>query len=121
MEMDLTSSRYQLHRVLLPPPGDISTRQSLAFFVQPDDDAVIRCCDGSDKYPPVSSGVYLQQRLQLTYKSTQKQPGNSDDQSRESSGGTQREVTFVLHCRCSRRVVSPGSCRRLPDFEPPSL
>lgn len=66
---NLTASPHQLHRVLLPPAGDCSTRQSLAFFVQPDDDAVIRCCDGSDKYPPVSSGLYLQQRLQPTYKS----------------------------------------------------
>lgn len=84
---DLTSSPHQLHRVLLPPAGDCSTRQSLAFFVQPDDDAVIRCCDGSDKYPPVSSGLYLQQRLQAADQSIRQQAGASDDQSRESSGG----------------------------------
>lgn len=84
---DLTFSPHQLHRVLLPPAGDCSTRQSLAFFVQPDDDAVIRCCDGSDKYPPVSSGLYLQKRLQAADKSIQQQAGASDDQSRESSGG----------------------------------
>lgn len=62
-----------LHRVLLPPAGDCSTRQSLAFFVQPDNDAVIRCCDGSDKYPPVSSGLYLQQRLQAADQSIRQQ------------------------------------------------
>lgn len=84
---DLTSAPHQPHRVLLPPAGDCSTRQSLAFFVQPDDDVVICCCDGSDKYPPVSAGVYLQQRLQPTYQSIWQRAGASDDQSKESSGG----------------------------------
>ncbi|XP_077050621.1 uncharacterized protein LOC143700826 [Siphateles boraxobius] len=51
------------HRVLLPPAGDSSTRQSLAFFVQPDDEAIISCCDGSDKYPPVNSFDYLLSRF----------------------------------------------------------
>ncbi|CAB1331677.1 unnamed protein product [Coregonus sp. 'balchen'] len=45
-----------VHRVLLPPAGDWSTRQSLAFFVQPDDEVLITCCDGSNKYPPVKAG-----------------------------------------------------------------
>lgn len=88
MGMDLTSFPCQIHRVLLPSPGDCSTRQSLAFFVQPDDDAVICCCDGSDKYPPVSSGLYLKQRFQETYKSIQTQPGISEVLSGESSRGT---------------------------------
>ncbi|KAI1903929.1 hypothetical protein AGOR_G00000470 [Albula goreensis] len=56
-----------IHRVLLPPPGDLSTRQSLAFFVQPDDEAVITCCDGSDKYPPVKSVDYLMDRFRDSY------------------------------------------------------
>ncbi|KAJ8396682.1 hypothetical protein AAFF_G00015200 [Aldrovandia affinis] len=56
-----------IHRVLLPPPGDMSIRQSLAFFLQPDDDAVITCCDGSDKYPPVKSGDYLLERFKASY------------------------------------------------------
>ncbi|XP_060932886.1 uncharacterized protein si:dkey-10o6.2 [Limanda limanda] len=56
-----------LHRVLLPPAGDSSTRQSLAFFVQPDDEAVISCCDGSNKYPPVQSGEYLSERFNNSY------------------------------------------------------
>lgn len=57
----------QVHRVMLPPAGDSSTRQSLAFFVQPDDDAVITCCDGSNKYPPVTGGGYLQERFKASY------------------------------------------------------
>jgi len=57
----------QRHRVLLPPVGEFSTRQSLAFFVHPDDDALITCCDGSNKYPPVTSGAYLMERFSETY------------------------------------------------------
>ncbi|GAA6092069.1 UPF0676 protein C1494.01-like [Tachysurus ichikawai] len=56
-----------MHRVLLPPVNDSSTRQSLAFFVQPDNHAIIKCCDGSDKYPPVNSLDYLLSRFNLTY------------------------------------------------------
>ncbi|XP_051512350.1 uncharacterized protein LOC127416827 [Myxocyprinus asiaticus] len=56
-----------VHRVLLPPVGDSNTRQSLAFFVQPDDEAVISCCDGSDKYSPVKSIDYLLSRFKDSY------------------------------------------------------
>ncbi|KAG7473753.1 hypothetical protein MATL_G00099180 [Megalops atlanticus] len=56
-----------IHRVLLPPAGDMSTRQSVAFFVQPDDDAIITCCDGSDKYPPIKSVDYLLERFNESY------------------------------------------------------
>ncbi|XP_014881862.1 UPF0676 protein C1494.01 isoform X2 [Poecilia latipinna] len=55
------------HRVLLPPVGNSSTRQSLAYFVQPDDEALITCCDGSNKYPPVTGAGYLEQRFSETY------------------------------------------------------
>ncbi|XP_075996786.1 uncharacterized protein LOC142990799 [Genypterus blacodes] len=56
-----------VHRVLLPPAGDTSTRQALAFFAQPDDDALISCCDGSNKYPPVTSGAFLEMRAADQY------------------------------------------------------
>ncbi|XP_061678342.1 uncharacterized protein LOC133502035 isoform X2 [Syngnathoides biaculeatus] len=56
-----------LHRVLLPPAGDPGTRQSLAFFVQPDDEAVVTCIDGSQKYPPVRSDAYLNERFNDSY------------------------------------------------------
>uniref|UniRef100_A0A1A8JFC1 Fe2OG dioxygenase domain-containing protein n=1 Tax=Nothobranchius kuhntae TaxID=321403 RepID=A0A1A8JFC1_NOTKU len=55
------------HRVLLPPEGDACTRQSLAFFVHPDDEALISCCDGSSKYPPITAGDYVTQRFNKTY------------------------------------------------------
>ncbi|KAM3869668.1 uncharacterized protein ACN63O_005870 [Diretmus argenteus] len=64
-----TSDRFisVLHKVSLPPAGDSNTRQSLAFFVQPDNEALITCCDGSDKYPPVNSLAYLNQRFNDSY------------------------------------------------------
>ncbi|XP_070687439.1 uncharacterized protein [Pempheris klunzingeri] len=64
-----TSDRFVsvLHRVLLPPAGDSQTRQSVAFFLQPDDEALITCCDGSTKYPPVTAGAYLIKRLNDSY------------------------------------------------------
>ncbi|XP_056273636.1 uncharacterized protein si:dkey-10o6.2 isoform X2 [Pseudoliparis swirei] len=64
-----TSDRFvsAVHRVLLPPAGDSSTRQSLAFFVQSDDEALITCCDGSNRYPPITGGDYLAERFSRTY------------------------------------------------------
>ncbi|XP_066540741.1 uncharacterized protein [Hoplias malabaricus] len=56
-----------VHRVLSPPAGDTRTRQSLAFFVQPDNDVIITCCDGSNKYPPVNALDYLLARFQESY------------------------------------------------------
>ncbi|XP_060892052.1 uncharacterized protein LOC132972920 isoform X2 [Labrus mixtus] len=64
-----TSDRFVSvrHRVLLPTAGDHRTRQSLAFFVHPDDKALISCCDGSDKYPPVTADEYLKERFRKSY------------------------------------------------------
>lgn len=64
-----TSDRFvsALHRVLLPAPGDPSIRQSLAFFMHPDDSALIGCFDGSDKYPPITAGKYLSDRFNDSY------------------------------------------------------
>ncbi|XP_077425740.1 uncharacterized protein LOC144054315 isoform X1 [Vanacampus margaritifer] len=65
-----TSDRFVsvLHRVLLPPAGDCnSTRESLAFFVHPDNETVVSCIDGSDKYPPVQSRAFVFERLKDTY------------------------------------------------------
>lgn len=53
------------HRVVIP--GDdvqrTKTRQSLAFFVQPDNDCLITCLNGSDKYEPITSGQHLANML----------------------------------------------------------
>ncbi|XP_074533445.1 uncharacterized protein LOC141796307 [Halichoeres trimaculatus] len=55
------------HRVLLPPPGDARTRQSMAFFVHPDDEALITCYKDPEKYPPVTAGDYLMERFRNSY------------------------------------------------------
>lgn len=64
-----TSDRFVsvLHRVCLPPTGDSTTRQSLAFFAQPDDDVTITCCDGSNKYPPINSRDHYMERFSVSY------------------------------------------------------
>ncbi|XP_042351964.1 UPF0676 protein C1494.01 [Plectropomus leopardus] len=56
-----------LHRVLLPPAGNSSARQSMAFFVHPDNEALIIPCDGSNKYPPVTGSGYLDERFRTSY------------------------------------------------------
>ncbi|XP_068710551.1 uncharacterized protein [Montipora foliosa] len=42
-------------------------RRSLAFFVHPDDDTLVECLDGSEKYPSITAYDYLWQRLNATY------------------------------------------------------
>ena len=61
-----------MHRVVNPPPGIDSRRQSLIFFHQPNYDAVIEClpgCHGADgpKYAPITSGEHLLTKLQKTH------------------------------------------------------
>jgi isopenicillin N synthase-like dioxygenase len=69
-----------VHRVVTPPPelaGD-SRRLSIAYFHQPNYDAVISCLpgpsgNGAAKYPPVTSGDHLSRKLQ---KSGSRQPAS---------------------------------------------
>ena len=53
-----------LHRVIARP--NQPARKSLAYFHQPDWDAVITPLDGSDSYAPVASGPYLMGKFQST-------------------------------------------------------
>ncbi|KAK6169473.1 hypothetical protein SNE40_020522 [Patella caerulea] len=57
------------HRVLIPEDEVKKNkgRQSMAFFIHPDDDCVIKCLDGSDKYQPITALDYLNWRFSLTY------------------------------------------------------
>ena len=57
------------HRVLIPEEEfrKKKSRQSVVFFIHPDDDFIIKCLDGSDKYEPVSSIDYLNYRFSVTY------------------------------------------------------
>lgn len=53
-----------IHRVLIPEE-EIKMRkcrQSVVFFVEPDDDVIIKCLDGSNKYEPVRTIDYLNYR-----------------------------------------------------------
>ena len=54
------------HRVLVPR----NQRRSLAFFLDPNPDAVIEALPGTGaaKYPPVTGAEYLKMRLDATYK-----------------------------------------------------
>ncbi|XP_072322172.1 uncharacterized protein [Scyliorhinus torazame] len=51
------------HRVPIPQTDDMlnSPRQSVAFFVHPDHNTILECCDGLNKYPPISSIQYLKE------------------------------------------------------------
>lgn len=57
------------HRVVIPEEEVTKRqcRQSMAFFVLPDNEAVVRCTDGSDKYKPVTCMEYLMSRIEPTY------------------------------------------------------
>ena len=61
-----TSDRWvsTLHRVVAMPHQP--ARKSLAFFHQPGWDIEIAPLDGSDAYPPVRSGPYLQSKFEST-------------------------------------------------------
>ena len=41
-----------------------SARQSFQWYLHPDDEYLIRCFDGSDKYPPISHRGYINHRIQ---------------------------------------------------------
>lgn len=50
--------RSNMHRVTYPP-GEQATlvRNSLAYFLRPEDEALLRRLEGSDVIPPLESGV----------------------------------------------------------------
>lgn len=58
-----------MHRVMIPEEERKRevVRQSIAFFVNPDDNFIVSCLDGSDKYEPIRSVDYLNYRVQRTY------------------------------------------------------
>ncbi|XP_077986153.1 uncharacterized protein LOC144440641 [Glandiceps talaboti] len=58
-----------VHRVVIPDiaASKTSYRQSMAYFSNLDSATVVRCIDGSDKYPPVTGGDYLHQRFEATF------------------------------------------------------
>lgn len=77
MMMRWTNDRWlsTLHRVVNPPveAWSRSRRQSLAFFHNPNPDALIEClpgCCGPDhpaKYPPIRAGDFIREKSQQAY------------------------------------------------------
>ncbi|XP_032790040.2 UPF0676 protein C1494.01 isoform X2 [Daphnia magna] len=67
-----TAGRYTatVHRVLVPEEEirRKSTRQSIAFFVHPDNDVMVSQLNGCNDHPPVGALDYLKTRLSATYK-----------------------------------------------------
>ncbi|KAK2179381.1 hypothetical protein NP493_494g04118 [Ridgeia piscesae] len=57
------------HRVVIPETqvNRAKARMSIAYFMHPDDDCLIKCIDGSNKYEPITSLDYLNMRFQATY------------------------------------------------------
>ncbi|XP_071114329.1 uncharacterized protein [Haliotis cracherodii] len=58
-----------VHRVVIPEEETTKRqcRQSAVLFVDPDDDVVINCLDGSGRYSPVSSHDFVIGRIRATY------------------------------------------------------
>ena len=56
MKSDMMLPSFQVHRVVVPEC--VSRRQmprySAAYFALPDKDYVVKCIDGSNKYPPIT-------------------------------------------------------------------
>ena len=64
-----TITLLQKHRVLIPEEETKkrTVRRSMAFFVQPDDNVLIKSIDGSDKYSPITSLDFLNEKFSVTY------------------------------------------------------
>ena len=71
MTMSYTNVVFQLHRVLMPEASNSRhlARQSIACFIHPDEDMVVECVDGSNKYPPILASDYLLKRFEETFTS----------------------------------------------------
>ena len=66
----LTLHHFQRHRVVVPREELFFSkpRQSVVFFVRPDNDVVIESVDGSNhRYPPITALDYTRQRFDATY------------------------------------------------------
>ncbi|XP_055337314.1 uncharacterized protein LOC129587545 [Paramacrobiotus metropolitanus] len=55
--------RSTVHAVTFSEQNRHRDRQSIAFFLHPDDAYMVECLDGSTKYPPISGKNYLQERM----------------------------------------------------------
>ncbi|XP_070532481.1 uncharacterized protein [Ptychodera flava] len=58
-----------VHRVVMPTTDEVKhlSRFAIAFFYNSDNDYVVTCIDGSDKYEPITMAEFLNQRLETVY------------------------------------------------------
>ncbi|ELU16059.1 hypothetical protein CAPTEDRAFT_19097 [Capitella teleta] len=58
-----------VHKVDIPREEEArkAARKSVIFFVQPDNEWVVRCFNGSDKYPPIKTIDYFQSKVDALY------------------------------------------------------
>ena len=54
-----------IHRVTLPDDTTVS-RQSIAYFVNPDNECFVKCLDGSNQYEGISTYDYLDKKFKET-------------------------------------------------------
>jgi isopenicillin N synthase-like dioxygenase len=55
---------FQVHAVTFGgKEQNEKARQSIAFFLHPDDQYMVQCLDGSNKYPPISGKDYLREKM----------------------------------------------------------
>ena len=59
----------QPHRVLIPEEETKkqAVRRSIAFFTHPDNDVLVECVDGSNKYPPITALEDTRRRQYSSY------------------------------------------------------
>ena len=50
--------------MVIPDSARHVSRQSLAVFIHPDADTLVKCLDGSDDEPPILAGADAKKRLQ---------------------------------------------------------
>ena len=64
-----TSGRLRAtnHRVCLPSAAHNTLRQSIAFFVTPDDGTTVAPLDGDPRYESVDAGAFLRKQYAATY------------------------------------------------------
>ena len=62
----------QPHRVLIPEDElkRKAARQCVAFFIHPDNEVLVECVDGSNKYPAITAAEDIRRRLDRIYTNT---------------------------------------------------
>ena len=67
--MAITLLFAQPHRVLLPSDEEKrrTVCQCVSFFVHPDNDVVMKCIDGSDKYSAITAKEATDRRMNATW------------------------------------------------------